>query len=68
MLSAQRSRGRCRGDWPRFLCPDHLARQRDQMRRYRQAAKMAATELPDFEELWYVEDHADVADWLRAHG
>ena len=44
--------------------PDGLQRQRAQMERYR----VAATDIPKVEDLWYLDDRADVADWLRRHG
>ena len=34
------------------------------MERYR----VAAADIPKVEDLWYHEDRADVADWLRRHG
>lgn len=43
---------------------DGLQRQRAQMERYR----VAAADIPKVEDLWYHEDRADVADWLRRHG
>ena len=42
---------------------DGLQRQRAQMERYR----VAAADIPKVEDLWYHEDRADVADWLRRH-
>jgi methyltransferase (TIGR00027 family) len=54
---------------PEFNDPDARERQRSLMRRYREvAAKVGGREAPDFEDLWYLEDRADVADWLRGHG
>ena len=51
---------------------DTLARQRALMQRYRAAlAAQQHTDLPDFadfEDLLYLEDRADVANWLRGHG
>lgn len=47
-----------------LLNPDGLQRQRAQMERYR----AAATDIPKVEDLWYLEERADVADWLRRHG
>jgi hypothetical protein len=52
-----------------FLKSDRLARQREQMQRVRAAAaKLSSTEIPDFEQLWYLDERSDVADWLRRHG
>jgi methyltransferase (TIGR00027 family) len=54
---------------PEFNDPDARERQRSLMRRYREvAAKVGGRDVPDFEDLWYLEDRADVADWLRGHG
>src|SRR5271156_3110943 len=47
-----------------LLSPDGLQRQRAQMERYR----AAAADIPKVEDLWYLEERADVADWLRRHG
>ena len=52
-----------------FFNPDRLARQRQQMQHLRAAAaKLRNIEIPDFEELWYLEDRSDVGEWLRGHG
>ena len=52
-----------------FLNPESVQRQRTQTESYRAvAAKLQHTELLRFEDLWYLEDRADVADWLRTHG
>lgn len=52
-----------------FLDPDLLARQREQMRRYRAAAaKLVGTETTDTEDLWYREERTDVSAWLRERG
>jgi methyltransferase (TIGR00027 family) len=55
---------------PDFNDPDVRERQRAQMRRYRDVAAKAQgiDDIPDFDDLWYLEDRADVADWLRGHG
>ncbi len=55
---------------PDFNDPDARGRQRELMQRYRElAAKMPGVgEVPDFDDLWYFEERADVADWLRGHG
>ena len=46
-----------------------LARRREQMQRFRQAAaQQRQTELPNIEDLWFLEERTDVADWLRGHG
>lgn len=52
-----------------FLDADHVASQREQFTRLRAAAAtVLKTEIPDSEDLWYAEERADVADWLRHHG
>lgn len=49
--------------------PDRLARQREQMQRFRAAAaRLTNSQMPDVEGLWYAEERTDVPDWLRAHG
>lgn len=54
---------------PDFNNPEARERQRSLMQRYREVvAKAGQREIPDFEDLWYFEDRADVADWLRGHG
>ncbi len=51
------------------LDPDRLARQREEMRRFRaDAARVVDAEIPDVDELWYAEERTDVSDWLRGHG
>ncbi|BBY06175.1 class I SAM-dependent methyltransferase [Mycobacterium noviomagense] len=52
-----------------FLNPERLARQRQRTQRMRaEAARLADTEIPDVDELWYAEERTDVADWLSRHG
>ena len=49
--------------------PDWMERQRTRMQRFRAAAeKLRDIEIPDFEELWYLEERSDIAVWLRRHG
>jgi hypothetical protein len=39
------------------------------MQHYREAAaKMGRTDIPSVDDLWYLEERADVADWLSGHG
>ena len=39
------------------------------MQRFRAATeKLRDIEIPDFEELWYLEERSDVAVWLQRHG
>ncbi|MDT5044987.1 MAG: hypothetical protein QOG75_840 [Mycobacterium sp.] len=46
-----------------------MARQRAQMEKYRAAAAtQGMAEIPDVGELRYLEERADVADWLRGRG
>jgi methyltransferase (TIGR00027 family) len=53
-----------------MLAPDFLQRQREQMQRFRDlaAATMRDADIPEFEDLWYLEPRADVAEWLTARG
>jgi methyltransferase (TIGR00027 family) len=51
-----------------FFDRDYLARRREQMRRLReQAGEDPDADVPDTQDLWYIEDRTDVADWLSAH-
>ncbi len=52
-----------------FMDADRIARQRELTEKYRSAAvKHDMPEIPDIEDLLYLEDRADVADWLRGRG
>ncbi|WP_421842198.1 class I SAM-dependent methyltransferase [Mycobacterium sp.] len=68
-LSVAGSRIAVEAPGPEFNDPAARERQRSQMRQYREAAAKAGKwDIPNFEDLWYFEDRADVADWLRGHG
>jgi methyltransferase (TIGR00027 family) len=69
-LSAAGSRIAVEATGPDFTNPDVIARRREQMQRVRDIiAKLGEQrEIPDFQELWYMEDRTDVGDWLRGHG
>lgn len=71
-LSAPGSRIAVEAFGPGTFDADSLARQRAMTQRYRDAAAARPdAELPDFEDisdLLYLEDRAEVADWLRGHG
>jgi methyltransferase (TIGR00027 family) len=68
-LSAPGSRIAVEAPGPGFNDPDLRARQRAQMARVRHlAARLGEQrEIPDVQDLWYLEDRADVGDWLRDH-
>jgi methyltransferase (TIGR00027 family) len=51
-----------------FFDPAYLANRREQLRRMREAAGTDDSDAPDVQDLWFVEDRADVADWLMDHG
>lgn len=52
-----------------FLDPERLARQRELGQNLREAmAKLRKTEMPDVQDLWYLEERTDVAEWLRGRG
>jgi methyltransferase (TIGR00027 family) len=54
---------------PEFFDPDNIARQQERMQRYRAAAaKLQRGDIPTVQDLWYLEERTDVADWLRGHG
>ncbi|KAA1251360.1 SAM-dependent methyltransferase [Mycobacterium simiae] len=68
-LSVAGSRIAVEAPRPDFNDPEFVQRLRSRMQRYRAAAGGAGKrEIPNFEDLWYFEDRADVADWLRGHG
>ncbi len=68
-LSVAGSRIAVEAPGPDFNNPDARERQRSMMQRYREVvAKAGQREIPDFEDLRYFEDRADVADWLCGHG
>jgi methyltransferase (TIGR00027 family) len=51
-----------------FFNRDYLASRREQMRRLREeAGEDPDQNLPDTQDLWYIEDRTDVADWLTEH-
>jgi methyltransferase (TIGR00027 family) len=50
-----------------FFDSDYLASRREQMRRLREQAG-ADTDAPDVADLWFIEDRADVGDWLMERG
>jgi methyltransferase (TIGR00027 family) len=50
-----------------FFDREYLASRREQMRRLREEAGEDA-DGPDVQDLWYIEDRTDVADWLTEHG
>jgi len=65
-LSAPGSRFAVESFGPDFFDPEYLAQRREQMRRDREAA--GEPDGPDVADLWYVEERADVAEWLMDHG
>ncbi len=53
----------------RAVDPGLLASQRELSKRFRAAAaQVLDAEIPDVEDLWYPEERADLADWLKEHG
>lgn len=69
-LSAPGSRIAVEAPGPGFNDPDVHARQRNQMQRIRDIiAKLdESRDIPDVQDLWYMEDRTDVGEWLRGHG
>jgi methyltransferase (TIGR00027 family) len=52
-----------------FFDPEYLQSRREQLRRLRaEAGEPEDSDAPDVQDLWYIEDRADVADWLTEHG
>jgi len=50
-----------------FFDRDYLASRQEQMRRLRKEAGEPEADGPDVQDLWYIEDRTDVADWLIEH-
>jgi methyltransferase (TIGR00027 family) len=66
-LSAHSSRIAVESFGAGFFDHEYLASRREQMRRLREEAGEDA-EGPDTQDLWYLEDRADVGDWLSERG
>jgi methyltransferase (TIGR00027 family) len=66
-LSAPGSRVAVESFGHEFFDRDYLAARREHMRRLREEAG-EKPDAPDTEDLWYLEDRTDVADWLSDHG
>ncbi len=69
-LGAPGSRIAVEAPGPDFLDPEARAKQRETMQRVRDLmAKMEPQrEIPDIEDLWYLEEREDVDKWLSRHG
>ena len=67
-LSARGSRIAVESFGAGFFDPDYLASRREQMRRLREEAGDDDETVPDVQDLWFIEDRTDVADWLTEHG
>ena len=64
-LSAPGSRFAVEAFGPDFFDPEYLAERSAQLRRAREEA--GEPQRPDVSDLWYIEERADVADWLAEH-
>jgi methyltransferase (TIGR00027 family) len=64
-LSASGSRFAIEAFGPDFFDPEYLAERSAQLRKAR--AEAGEPEGPDVSDLWYIEERADVADWLVEH-
>jgi methyltransferase (TIGR00027 family) len=70
-LAAAGSRLAVEAPGPDFNSPEARERQRSRRQRYCALAAQLGREqdeFPDFEELWYFENRADVGAWLGGHG
>jgi methyltransferase (TIGR00027 family) len=69
-LSARGSRIAVEAPGPDFLDEDARAKQRETMQRVRDlmAKREPEREIPEVQDLWYLEEREDVADWFRRHG
>lgn len=50
-----------------FFSEDQLARRRERIAEMRARAAEAGDDMPDPEQLWFIEDRTDVAEWLTEH-
>jgi methyltransferase (TIGR00027 family) len=67
-LSARSSRIGVESFSAGFFDRDYLARRQEQMRRLREeAGEDPDANVADTQDLWYLEDRTDVADWLTEH-
>ena len=66
-LSAPGSRVAVESFGAGFFDKEYLASRREQMRRLREETGETEVVGPDVQDLWYVEDRTDVADWLTEH-
>ena len=66
-LSAQGSRVGVEAFGAGFFDPEYLASRRERMRQMREEAGVD-DDTPDVQDLWYIEDRAEVTDWFSARG
>lgn len=66
-LSARDSRIAVEAFSAGFFSEDHLARRRAQIEKMRAEAAEAGDDMPDPEQLWFIEDRPHVPDWLSEH-
>jgi O-methyltransferase involved in polyketide biosynthesis len=50
-----------------FFDPDYLASRREKLRQMRESAGAADDDVPDIQDLWFIEERTDVAAWLTEH-
>ncbi|MGY4654222.1 SAM-dependent methyltransferase [Mycobacterium sp. URHB0021] len=67
-LSAAGSRVAVESFGAGFFDSDYLAGRREQIRRLREEAGEDEGTRPDVQDLWFIEERADVADWLMQRG
>ncbi|OMC44407.1 class I SAM-dependent methyltransferase [Mycobacterium sp. IS-1264] len=69
-LGAAGSRIAVEAPGPDFVDPDAIAKRRETMQRVRELmAKLEPKrEIPEVQDLWYLEEREDVDAWLRRHG
>lgn len=66
-LSARDSRIAVEAFSAGFFSEDHLARRREHIAKMRAEAAGAGDDMPDPEQLWFIEDRPHVPDWLSEH-
>ncbi|GAB5900634.1 SAM-dependent methyltransferase [Mycolicibacterium mageritense] len=67
-LSAEGSRIGVEAFSEDFFTDEYLARRRQRIQEMREQAAEAGEDMPDPEQLWFLEERAHVPDWLMDHG
>ena len=67
LYSARGSRVAVEAFSPAFFQPDNLARYQERMTRMGATAAAVGEQVPDTDDLWFMEERTDIATWLCGH-